>query len=115
MTQAAAAAAGDGLDATLVDVLVDLFGLDPAELAPGATLEADLALDSLAVVELQVALEEAYGVRLDVDDRAAVPDLGALQRLIDAAVARGEPSAPVLRLRADGVSGEARSADPFPG
>lgn len=82
----------------LLDALEDLFGLPRAELHAGAELEADLALDSLSVVELQVALEEAFATRIDVEDAAAVRTLGDLQAVLDEAVARARGRAPVLSL-----------------
>lgn len=87
--------------ATLRAALVDLFGIPAADVVPGAELEADLALDSLSVVELQVALEEALGVRVDVADPAEVRTVADLERVLDGAVERGEPAVPTLHLVAD--------------
>lgn len=86
------------LSGALRETLTDLFGIPAGDLRPEAALEADLALDSLSVVELQVALEEALGVRIDVADPSAVRTLADLQVVLDAAVARGAPPVPTLDL-----------------
>lgn len=75
------------LDPRLAAVLGDLFGLPADALHPDAELEGELQLDSLSVVELQVALEDAYGVELAGQDELLLRTLGDLQRLLGAAVA----------------------------
>jgi len=76
----------------LVDALESLFGIPADEATSEAELEADLALDSLAVVELQVALEDRLGVRLHADADRPVRTLGDVQGLVDEALRRGEPA-----------------------
>ncbi|MFD3522192.1 acyl carrier protein [Streptomyces sp. NPDC058653] len=44
--------------------LVHKFLIDPAEIHPGATLAA-LEMDSLAVVELTMTLQDDWGISLD--------------------------------------------------
>jgi acyl carrier protein len=85
-----------------VATLGELFGIEAEEVGPATTLEEDLALDSLSVVELQMALEEAYGVRITTDDPSAVVSVADLQAVVDDAVARGEPALPSLNLSDDG-------------
>lgn len=89
------------LDARLVRALTEEFGIPAADLRPDATLEADLHLDSLSVVELQVVLEEALGVSIVVDDPATVRTLADLQAVVADALDRGVPLLPVLRLSSD--------------
>lgn len=55
----------------LVTLIRDKFEVDADRIRPDATL-ADLDLDSLAVVELYVTLQEEWGIPLD--DSAAVAD-----------------------------------------
>jgi len=86
--------------------LTDLFGIAATDVRPDATLEADLALDSLSVVELQVALEETLGVRIDVADPSEVRTVADLQGVLDRAVERGEPPIPTLHLVADEPAGQ---------
>ncbi|MCB5908836.1 acyl carrier protein [Streptomyces pinistramenti] len=54
----------------LVTVLTDKFEVDAEEIRPDMTL-AGLELDSLAIVELYVTLQEHWGVPLAEDDSAA--------------------------------------------
>jgi acyl carrier protein len=82
----------------LVASLHDLFGIPASDLRPEAELEADLQLDSLAVVELQVVLEEVFEVRITAEDPSALRTLADLQRELEAALERGEPAMPALDL-----------------
>lgn len=50
------------------EILVSEFELDPADVHPGASLRDDLELDSLDGMDLIVALEKEFQVR--VDDKA---------------------------------------------
>ncbi|MBT2384960.1 acyl carrier protein [Streptomyces sp. ISL-11] len=56
----------------LVDVLTDKFESTVADMNPRTTL-AELELDSLAVVELFITLQDHYGVELD--DSQARPEM----------------------------------------
>jgi acyl carrier protein len=80
------------LDVRIATALHDLFGIPEADLRPDAELDADLCLDSLAVVELQVALEESTGVRINPPDPSAVRTLADLQSVVEAAIATGQPA-----------------------
>ncbi|CAN5315982.1 hypothetical protein BH23ACT9_BH23ACT9_05780 [soil metagenome] len=71
-------------------VIDELFGLPAEALTPEVTLQEGLQLDSLSVVELQVAIEDAFDLRFadtgtEVTDVVTVGDLvaaveSALQR-----------------------------------
>lgn len=82
----------------LADALGDLFGIPASELRPDADLEADLQLDSLAVVELQYVLEERTGVHMGTGEEAQLRTVGDLQAAVEAALRRSEPAIPVLEL-----------------
>ena len=47
------------------DVIVETLACDAAQVTPEARLAEDLGVDSLASVELVMALEEATGVTID--------------------------------------------------
>jgi acyl carrier protein len=48
----------------VIAVIAEEFELDPAKLTPEATLYDDLGLDSLDAVDLVVALEKAFAIKL---------------------------------------------------
>jgi acyl carrier protein len=48
----------------IVEVISEEFELDPAQLIPAATLYDDLGLDSLDAVDMVVAMEKSFGVKL---------------------------------------------------
>ena len=52
------------LERQIRHVVADRLGLAPEELAPAISLSDDLAVDSLDRLELAIALEEEFGVRL---------------------------------------------------
>jgi acyl carrier protein len=49
----------------LKEILVEEFELDESAITPDAHLREDLDLDSLDAVDLIVALEKAFGIRVD--------------------------------------------------
>ena len=58
------------------DVIVETLGCDPEQVTLEATLAEDLGADSLASVELVMALEEATGVTIDDADVAGLKTVG---------------------------------------
>ncbi|MBU0676086.1 MAG: acyl carrier protein [Proteobacteria bacterium] len=48
----------------VIEVIAEEFELDPVALTPEATLYDDLGLDSLDAVDMVVALEKKFGVKL---------------------------------------------------
>ncbi|MFG2288416.1 acyl carrier protein [Streptomyces sp. NPDC048595] len=76
----------------LVTVLADKFEVDADAMRPDSTLTA-LELDSLAVVELYVTLQEHYRIPLEEDDSAAGLTLEQLARTVGAQLsAAGAPA-----------------------
>lgn len=72
--------------------LIQAVGADPVTLTPGTTLH-DLRLDSLALVELALALEDRTGSAMtEVTEHSTLADVA---ELIDAAGA--DPSVPAAR------------------
>ena len=67
----------------VIEVIAEEFELDPEELTPEATLYDDLGLDSLDAVDMVVALEKSFGVKLANEEAIkAVRTMGDLFELI---------------------------------
>ena len=57
---------------TVAPLLTGHLGLDPAAVSPGASL-ASMRLDSIALIELSIVIEERFGIVLD--ESAADPHM----------------------------------------
>lgn len=72
----------------LIDLMRQEFGwLDGREVGPGMSLTEDLQLDSVALVHLQVAVEDSFSLRfhpVDDDLMAIFATVGNLAAAIDA-------------------------------
>ena len=58
------------------DIIVETLGCDAEEVTPEASLSDDLGADSLAAVELVMALEEASGLSIAEEDAANLKTVG---------------------------------------
>ena len=58
------------------DIIVETLGCDAEQVTPEASLADDLGADSLASVELVMALEEAAGISIDDADVAGLQTVG---------------------------------------
>jgi acyl carrier protein len=67
-------------------LVADSLGVDVRELTPEVSLPDDLAADSLDLVELSLALEEALGISLPERRMAAVRSYGDLLATVEALV-----------------------------
>lgn len=81
MTPACPMRFGGPMHIDLVPFLTGNLGLKAHSIGPGATLE-EAGIDSLAVVELAVMLENDYGVVIDEDELSSVPSVAALNELV---------------------------------
>ncbi|MCG2460187.1 phosphopantetheine-binding protein [Flavobacteriaceae bacterium F89] len=63
--------------------LIDEFEVDSDELSPDANLKETLELDSLDFVDLVVAIESNFGVKLDGEDFVGVKTLQDFYDLIE--------------------------------
>ena len=66
------------------DVIVETLGCDAEQVTPEATLAEDLGADSLASVELVMALEEATGVSIEDDALAGLKTVGDIMNYLNA-------------------------------
>jgi len=59
-------------------------GLDENKIIPGALMKEDLDIDSLDLVEIALALEDALGLSLPEDDLDGITTIGDVVSLIEA-------------------------------
>ena len=65
------------------DVIVETLGCDAEQVTLEATLAEDLGADSLASVELVMALEEATGIYIDDADVANLKTVGDIMTYLN--------------------------------
>jgi long-chain acyl-CoA synthetase len=88
--QLAGGPAGAAVASPLADLISRVGGADPRRLDRGATLSADLNLDSLARVELMSAIEERYQVDIDEGAFTAATTVQDLERIVREGAAPAE-------------------------
>ena len=64
------------------DLLVEELGLDASKITDEATFEEDLDVDSLGVVELLMALEDEFGVRIPDEEAENITAVGQAVDLV---------------------------------
>ena len=65
------------------DISVETLGCEAEQVTPEASLSDDLGADSLAAVELVMALEEACGVTIDDADVAGLKTVGDIMKYLE--------------------------------
>ena len=65
------------IQSKMKELLVDEFGLDGDKITDGASFEEDLEVDSLGVVELLMALEDEFGVKIPDEEAENIGTVGA--------------------------------------
>ena len=68
---------------TVKNVIVDTLGCEEQAVTEEATLK-DLGADSLAAVELMMAMEEATGVTISDEDMASLQTVGSIVAYVTA-------------------------------
>jgi acyl carrier protein len=58
------------LDERVAEIIVEQLGVSPQEISPEASFMDDLGADSLDIVELVMAMEEAFDIEIPDDDAA---------------------------------------------
>jgi len=56
------------VDEKVKQIIVEQLGVDEAQVDPGASFVDDLGADSLDIVELVMAFEEAFGIDIPDED-----------------------------------------------
>lgn len=64
------------IESRMKDVLVSELGLDESNITPSARFEEDLEVDSLGVVELLMALEDEFGVKIPDEEAESIHTVG---------------------------------------
>ncbi len=68
------------IESRLTDLLVNELGLERDKITMDASFEEDLEVDSLGVVELLMALEDEFGVKIP-DEEAE--EIGTVREAVD--------------------------------
>ncbi len=66
------------------DIIVETLGCEAEQVTPEASLAEDLGADSLAAVELVMALEEAGGITIDDADVESLKTVGDIMKYLEA-------------------------------
>lgn len=70
------------IEAKLVDLLVDELGLERDSITMEARFEEDLDVDSLGVVELLMALEDNFDVKIPDEEAEKITTVGEAAELV---------------------------------
>ena len=70
------------IQAKLIDLLVQELGLEREKINAAASFEEDLEVDSLGVVELLMALEDAFGVSIPDEEAERIVTVGDAVSLV---------------------------------
>jgi acyl carrier protein len=70
------------IEAKLVDLLVDELGLERDDITMEARFEEDLDVDSLGVVELLMALEDNFDVKIPDEEAETITTVGEAAEMV---------------------------------
>ena len=71
------------IESKLTDLLVDELGIERDDIRPDAKFEEDLDVDSLGVVELLMALEDNFGVKIPDEEAEQIKTVGDAVKYIE--------------------------------
>ena len=72
------------IESKLTDLLVDELGIERDDIRADAKFEEDLDVDSLGVVELLMALEDNFGVKIPDEEAEQITTVGEAVDLVEA-------------------------------
>ena len=75
------------ISAKMKELLVGELGLDGDKITDGASFEEDLEVDSLGVVELLMALEDEFGVKIPDEEAENIGTVGQAIEMVAAKLA----------------------------
>ena len=64
-------------------IIIEELGVDPTEVTENASFIEDLGADSLATVELVLALEKEFGIEIPDEDAEKIKTVGDAMKYID--------------------------------
>ena len=73
---------GDASETRIKSIVVEQLGVDPTEVTADASITDDLGADSLDVVELVMAIEEAFDIEVPDEAVETMRTIGDMQRYI---------------------------------
>ena len=73
----------DEITAGLAEILEEVAGVNPSDVAEGKSFTDDLDVDSLSMVEVVVAAEEKFGVKIPDDELPNLKTVGDAVRYIE--------------------------------
>ena len=71
------------IESKLTNLLVEDLGIERDKINPEATFEEDLDVDSLGVVELLMALEDNFDVRIPDEEAETITTVGEAINVIE--------------------------------
>jgi acyl carrier protein len=77
----------DDIRTGLADILEEVAGVMPADVTPDKSFTEDLDVDSLSMVEIALAAEERFGVKIPDDELANLKTVGDAVSYIEKAQA----------------------------
>jgi acyl carrier protein len=69
---------------TIKKILAENLEVEPGKIKPESLIMADLGADSLDMVELAMAFEEVYGMKIETDDISKIKTVQDLSDFISA-------------------------------
>jgi acyl carrier protein len=72
------------IEAKMTNLLVDELGIDRGKISMDASFEQDLEVDSLGVVELLMALEDQFDVKIPDDEAEQITTVGEAVDIVQA-------------------------------
>ncbi len=74
---------GDNLEARIRSIVADQLGVEPREVTSDANIIEDLSADSLDVVELVRAIEEAFDIEVPDEDVERMRTVSDMERYVN--------------------------------
>jgi acyl carrier protein len=65
------------------EIIVSTLGCDESIVTEDASVKDDLGADSLAVVELVMAIEDAFGISIDEEKMKEIQTVGDIVKLVN--------------------------------